>query len=72
MVDLHPHGRVFVIQLSADADPKRGHLVGRLEHVDSGQSIRFTSNQEMNEFFARILCEEEGLPRRCGTEGRPK
>lgn len=66
------HARVFVIQLSGDAEPKRDHIVGRLEHVDSGQSIRFTSNREMIEFFARILCEEEGPPPGCATGGRSK
>jgi hypothetical protein len=31
-----------------------------LEHVESGRSVRFASSEAMNEFFARILREEEG------------
>ena len=53
-----PNLRVFVIQLSADADPGRGRLAGRLEHVESGRSGRFVSGEEMNEFFARVLREQ--------------
>ena len=56
-----PHARVFVIQFSSDADPGQGRLVGRVEHVDSGQSTRFASAGEMNEFFARVLREVEEL-----------
>ena len=66
------HDRVFVVDLSRDADPSRGHLFGRLEHVDSGRSVRFTSNEEMNEFFARILCEEVELQPGHLTKGQSK
>jgi hypothetical protein len=59
MAAASPHVRVFVIQFSSDADPAHGRLVGRLEHVESGRSLRFTSAKEMNEFFARVLREEE-------------
>ena len=55
--------RVFVLELSSQAEPQTGHLVGRLEHVDSGCSVQFASTEEMNEFLARMLCEvaEPGL-----------
>jgi hypothetical protein len=54
-----PRDRVFVVELGSDADPSQGRLVGRVEHVDSGQSARFTTGEEMNEFFARVLREVE-------------
>jgi hypothetical protein len=72
MVALLPHERVFVIRLSPDADPSRGHLSGRVEHVDSGRSVQFASNIDLNEFLARILCEEEAPQRGSTTGGRPK
>jgi hypothetical protein len=54
-----PNQRVFVIQLTADADPGHGLLVGRVEHVPSGLRVRFASGEEMNEFFALVLGEED-------------
>jgi hypothetical protein len=54
-----PTSRVFVIQFSADADPCQGRFNGRVEHVESGQSMRIASSEAMNEFFARILREEK-------------
>jgi hypothetical protein len=54
-----PNRRVFVIQLTADADPAHGRLVGRVEHVPSGRTVRFASGEEMNEFFALVLGEED-------------
>ena len=59
--------RVFVVKLSIDADPGHGRLAGRLEHVESGQSVRFASAEEMNESFARILREVEE-PRTTTTD----
>jgi hypothetical protein len=49
-----------VIHFSADADLSQSRFSGRLEHVESGQTVRFASSEAMNGFFARILREEEG------------
>jgi hypothetical protein len=65
-----PHARTFVVQLSSDADPGHGRLVGRVEHVDSGRSTRFASAEEMNAFFARVLCEAEE-PQSSEDTGNP-
>ena len=62
-----PRRRVFVIQFSVDADPGRGRSVGRVEHVESGRNARFASSEALNEFFARVLREEEG-----GIEPMPR
>ena len=48
-----------MIHFSADADPRQSRFSGRLEHVESGRSVRFASSEAMNGFFARILREEE-------------
>lgn len=42
----------FVIQVRPDADPARGIFRGRIEHVDSGQSARFQSLEELASFIA--------------------
>jgi hypothetical protein len=47
--------RVFVVQFSQDADLSHGRLAGKLEHVDSGRSVRFASAEELNEAFSRIF-----------------
>src|ERR1044072_2035675 len=41
---LHTHA--YVVKLRRDSDPARGHLVGRLEHVDSGRARPFPSAAE--------------------------
>ena len=61
-----PRGRAFVIQLSAEAEPVHGSLVGRVEHIESGQSERFASSEAMNEFLARVLREEERHEKELG------
>jgi hypothetical protein len=61
--------RVFVVDFDGEADPGQGRLVGRAEHVESGQRVHFTTSDEMNEFFARVLREVENPDRRGGSEG---
>jgi hypothetical protein len=68
MVVARPPERVFVIQLSADADPSGDRMVGRVEHVDSGRSARFASEAEMREFIARTLRELEASRTNRHTE----
>ena len=48
-----------MIQLSGEAEPAHGCLVGRVEHVESGQNAKFASIEAMNGFLARVLREEE-------------
>jgi hypothetical protein len=57
MASAQPWERVFVIQLSSDADLYHDCMAGRVEHVESGLSVRFASTEEMREFMARILRE---------------
>jgi hypothetical protein len=45
----------FVVQFYAETQVETGHLVGRVEHVVSGQSIRFQSLEALLAFLARVL-----------------
>jgi hypothetical protein len=42
-----PADRAFVIQLRADADPARGVLSGRVEHIVSGAAAPFDSLEQL-------------------------
>jgi hypothetical protein len=48
--------RAFVLHLDRRARPPR-HLVGRIEHVTSGQVARVTSLRELLDFMAKVLRE---------------
>jgi hypothetical protein len=67
--------RSFVLQFRSDSDPAQGKIVGRIEHVPSGRSTRFTSRAGIDEFVARILREETRMEGSSdtpsGTEQEP-
>jgi hypothetical protein len=48
-----PRGRAFVVQLSADADPRQGRLSGRLVHLESGDASRFHDLEHLLRLLAR-------------------
>ena len=50
-----PVERAFVVQLHATAAVAQGQLSGRVEHVSSGQSAHFHSQDELLAFIARVL-----------------
>ena len=50
-----PIQRAFVVQLHAEANVAHGRLMGRVEHVQSGQAARFHTLDELLEFFRRML-----------------
>jgi hypothetical protein len=54
-----PVRRAFVVQFRADADLNRGCFTGRVEHVPSGQAMKFTSLEELVAFFNCVLCQEQ-------------
>ena len=43
----YPQGTSFVLMLHRDAVPEDGILVGRLEHLVTGQRFRFASAEEL-------------------------
>lgn len=53
---LSPHW-AFVVQLRVGTDVKRNRIVGRVEHVVSGQATRFQSVEDLLAFMARVLKE---------------
>lgn len=48
-------GRAFVLHLGAAADPRRGHLEGRIEHVATGRIPRFAALDELLTFLGDAL-----------------
>ena len=51
---LPPEG-IFVIHVRSDSDPARRHLVGRVEHVKSGDSEQFASLEALLAFVDRHM-----------------
>jgi hypothetical protein len=47
--------RAFVIQFDATTAVERGKVVGRVEHVVSGQAMHFQSLETLMAFIAQIL-----------------
>jgi len=54
-----PSRRAFLVRYTDDADPPRGPVSGRIEHIESGASLHFSSQAELNEFIAHTLSKEK-------------
>jgi hypothetical protein len=53
-----PSNRAFVVQFRAQlTDPTLLSWEGRVEHLNSGQVLRFHSPEELLTFFTRVLTE---------------
>lgn len=50
-----PAERAFVLQLRSDADPGRGIVRGRVEHIVSGDAAPFESVDDLCGFVRRAL-----------------
>jgi hypothetical protein len=57
---MYPPERAFLIQFSSDADPARGRLIGRAEHIQSGKKFRFNSPEELDQFMKQVLIASTG------------
>jgi hypothetical protein len=56
MSDQHARtSRAFLVQLRTDADLSLGRIVGRVEHVQSGDAAHFQSIEELLGFMAALL-----------------
>jgi hypothetical protein len=63
--------RAFVVQFRAETAVAAGHLVGRVEHVASGQATTFETLDALLAFIARVLAEwGAGLPEAGEAGGR--
>ncbi len=54
-----PANRGFVLQLHAAAQPERGQWQGRVEHLLSAQVLHFQSLEELLNFIAQVLAEQQ-------------
>lgn len=50
---IYPSAGRYVLRLHRDAQPQGGVLVGRIEHVTSGDSCEFASSEELLAWLAR-------------------
>jgi hypothetical protein len=51
--------RAFVVHFAPGTDAVRGQVVGRVEHLVSGEATEFRSIEELLAFFGRLLHREE-------------
>ena len=61
MAEQTPEG-IFVVHLRSDSDVGRRHLVGRVEHVKSGQDAPFDSIEDLLAFMERHVASESSHP----------
>jgi hypothetical protein len=50
-----PAERAFVVQLRADADPARGAVSGRVEHLVSGAAALFESVEQLVDWIRDVI-----------------
>ena len=50
-----PAERAFVVQLHVEADVAQQHMVGRVVHVVSGQTVHFDTLDALLTFIDRVL-----------------
>jgi hypothetical protein len=55
-----PSRRTFLLRFSDATRPEAGIYHGRVEHIGTGRTARFTSLQEVNRFADEIMLVEEG------------
>ena len=48
-----PNSRCYVLKLHRDAKPVTGCLIGRLEHIASGEHVDFANGEELLAWVAR-------------------
>lgn len=61
------HQGAFVLQFRAGSDLEARNVEGRVEHVASGESVRFDSVEELLAFMARVLKEVHNSRRPDGS-----
>jgi hypothetical protein len=61
--------RAFVVQFLDETQIEAGHMVGRVEHVISGEAIHFQSLDALLAFLTRVLREVREAPSMDGPYG---
>jgi hypothetical protein len=54
-----PTQRAFVVQLHVESKLAKGQFKGRVEHIVSGQSARFSTMKALKAFMQRVLAEAD-------------
>lgn len=54
-IPLYPTERVFVLQMARDASGEASNYRGQIEHITSGEVVRFTDAAELMAFVSRII-----------------
>ena len=49
----YPAAGGYVLRLHRDAEPAAGQLIGRIEHVASGDNADFTSGEQLLDWLAQ-------------------
>jgi hypothetical protein len=57
MIKRWQHTGAFVLQLRPGTHSEQAQFEGQVEHVASGQVLRFRSTQELLAFLTRVLAE---------------
>jgi hypothetical protein len=57
-----PSRRTFLLRFSSAAQPQLGICRGRIEHVPTGRTVRFSSQENIDDFVQEILTAEDELP----------
>ena len=50
-----PYAKAFVVQFSAETDPRLGTTTGRVEHLQTGRRSRFASADELLAWLMAML-----------------
>ena len=58
-----PYAKAFVVQFTEETDSRLGHVTGRLEHLQTGRRLRFTSLEDLLAGFVKMLVDFD-VPRR--------
>ena len=65
-----PSRRTFLLRFSSAAQPQKVIHRGRIEHISSGRTARFTSLQGIDDFVQDILVHENGQDSHDNTESK--
>jgi hypothetical protein len=50
-----PYAKAFIVQFGAETDAQRGHVTGRIEHLQTGRRSRFASVDELLAWITAML-----------------
>lgn len=65
-----PYANAFVVQFTAETDPRLEHAEGRVEHLQSGRRARFTSPADLLACMGSLLTDESAKRAGPRAEGR--